>query len=83
MKKIIIKFKGDLFDINITKILAYPDNVYLIEYPNKSVLSSIIQPPIYIIEKENILSFQDEANLKYIDLLHSISQGIEENSHLF
>jgi hypothetical protein len=83
VKKITIKFQGESFEIDVTKIVAFPNNVYLIEYSNKSILFSIIPPPIYIIEKGNVFSFQDEINSICIDLLHSITLGIEENYNLF
>jgi len=83
MKKIKIKFQDCTFEIDITKIVAFPNNVFLIEYSNESILFSIIQPPIYIIKKGDVFSFQNEINSKYVDLLHSISQAIEENYNLF
>ncbi len=83
MKKITIKFQEESFEIDVSKIVAFPNNVFLIEYSNTSILFSIIQPPFYIIEKGNVFSFQDDLNSKHIDLLHSISNGIEENYNLF
>jgi hypothetical protein len=46
-------------------------------------LNTIVQSPIYIVEKDKIFAFQNNANIEYVDLLMSISKGIEENYNIF
>jgi hypothetical protein len=83
MKKIIIKFQEENVEINVTKITAFPNNVFMVNYSNENVLTKIIQPPIYIIEKDEMFEFQHPINSNHIDLLFSISQGIENNYSIF
>jgi hypothetical protein len=82
MKKIKIELWGKIFEINVEKIITFPNTVYLIEYSKSSNLNTIVQSPIYIVEKDKIFAFQNNANIEYVDLLMSISKGIEENYNI-
>ncbi len=79
MKKIKIIYKGETFEVNISKEKAYPNSLYKVEFENISKLSEILQSPIYIEEKKNLLSFIhiDAKTHDQIDLLGSIASGIE------
>ena len=79
MKNIIIEYSGESFEVSVTKIYAYPNNVYKIEYSNIRKLFLIIQSPVYIEVKDNIVSFQDVNNTEQIDLLKCFWQAIEDN----
>ena len=83
MKNIKIDLLGKIFEISIEKINTFPNTVYLIEYSKSSNLNTIIQSPIYIVEKDKIFAFQNNANIEYVDLLMSISKAIEENYNIF
>jgi len=83
MKKIKIDLLGKIFEISIEKINTFPNTVYLIEYSKSSKLNIIVQSPIYIVEKDEIFAFQNNSNIEYVDLLMSISKGIEENYNIF
>ena len=83
MKNIKIDLFGEIFEISIEKFNTFPNTVYLIEYSKSSNLNTIVQSPIYIVEKDNIFAFQNNTNIEYVDLLMSISKGIEENYNIF
>ena len=83
MKKIKIDLLGRIFEISIEKIITFPNTVYFIEYSKSNNLNTIVQSPIYIVEKDKTFAFQNNANIEYVDLLMSISKGIEENYNIF
>ena len=79
MKKINIIYKGDTFEVNISNEKAYPNSLFKVEFGDNSKLSEILQSPIYIEEKKNLLSYIhiDSKTQDQIDLLGSIASGIE------
>lgn len=79
MKKINIKYKGEIFEVNISNEKAFPNNLLKVEFENNSKLSEILQSSVYIEEKKSILSFKhiEVKNQDQIDLLASITLGIE------
>lgn len=79
MKKIKIKYKGEIFEVNISNEKAYPNNLLKVEFEKKSKLLEIMQSPVYIEEIKSILSFKhiEVKKQDQIDLLASIILGIE------
>jgi hypothetical protein len=58
LKKINIKYKGEIFEVNISNEKAFPNNLLKVEFENNSKLSEILQSSVYIEEKKSILSFK-------------------------
>lgn len=79
MKKINIEYSDEIFEVCLSKISAFPNDVFMIEFENNPKLLAVLQSPIYILEKTNVLSFPDVKNTEQIDLLRSFALGIEEN----
>lgn len=80
MRIINIKYLDDVFKVRLSKINAFPNDVYKIEFEKNPNLFAVLQSPVYIMEKTNVLSFPDVKNTEQIDLLMSFAEGIEENS---
>lgn len=79
MKKINIKYRDEIFEVNISNENAYPNNLLKIGFENNPKLLEILHSPVYIEENKDLLSFKhiDEKNQKQRDLLESIASGIE------
>lgn len=79
MKKINIEYLDEVFVVSLSKINAFPNGVYKMEFENNSKLLAVLQSPVYILEKPDVLSFPYVKNTEQIDLLRSFAQEIEEN----
>lgn len=83
MKVINIEYLDEVFEVNLSKINAFPNDVFKVEFENNPKLLEVIQSPIYITEKPDVLSFPDVKNTEQIDLLMSFALGIEKNIQSF
>ena len=63
--------------------MAFGENGDSLGDAKSSKLNIIVQSPIYIVEKDEIFAFQNNSNIEYVNLLMSISKGIEENYNIF
>jgi hypothetical protein len=79
MKKINIKYKEYIFEVNVSYENAYPNNLLKIEFENNLKLLEILRSPVYIEEKKGLLSFKhiEVINQNQRDLLDIIASGIE------
>ncbi len=66
------------YNINVTKVNAYPNNLLKVEFDDELKLLDIIESPIYIEMKNNILSFThvETNSLVQLELLNSIYEAI-------
>jgi hypothetical protein len=78
MKKIIVTYMGKIFEVNISKENAFPNNLLKVEFENNPELLAVLESPIFIEEKKDLLSFThiEVKNQDQIDLLGSIASGI-------
>jgi|GEM_PF-5680255 len=79
MKIINIEYLDDVLEVSLSKINAFPNDVYKIEFEKNPNLFAVFQSPVYILQKPTVLSFPDVKNTEQIDLLMSFAQVIEEN----
>lgn len=77
MKTINSNYKEEVFHLKIAKINAYPNNLLKVEYDNRKI-AQIIESPIYIEVKKNILSFThvETENFEQLDFLKFIFHEI-------
>jgi hypothetical protein len=78
MKTININYMNRSYNINVTKVNAYPNNLLKVEFDDELKLLDIIESPIYIEMKNNILSFThvETNSLVQLELLNSIYEAI-------
>lgn len=79
MKKINIEYLDMVFEVSISKISAFPYDVFKIEFDENPALIDVIESPVYITEKPDRLSFPDVQNTEQIDLLKSFTLALENN----
>lgn len=80
MEKIDILFNDEIFAVNVSTENAFPNNLIKVEFENNQELMTIIKSPVYLEEKNSMLSFThiDVKNREQLDLLISFALAIEE-----
>jgi len=79
MKKINIEYLGKVYEVNLSKINAFSNDVFKIEFEENPTLIEVMESPVYITEKPDRLSFPEVQNTEQIDLLMNFMLAIEEN----
>jgi len=79
MKTISINYSNESFKVQVTRINAFPNDVFKIEFEENPTLIEVMESPVYITEKPDRLSFPEVQNAEQIDLLKSFTLAIEEN----
>ena len=79
MKTIKISYKGAPFDIRVKRVNAFPNDVFEIEFSDNPGLTAILDSPVFIIEKSELLSLPEVQNINQRELLMSFAEVIEES----
>jgi len=79
MKKINIEYLDEAFEVRLTRIKAFPYDVFKFDFEDSPQLTKIMESPVYIVEMPSKMSFPEHKNTEQIDLLMSFALGIEEN----
>lgn len=79
MEKVDILFNDEIFTVNISTENVFPNNLIKVEFEDNRELLGIIESPVYIEEKNSMLSFIhiDVKSREQLDLLISFVLGIE------
>jgi len=79
MKTIKINYHGENYEIRLTRIKAFPYDVFKIDFDDNPILLKTMESPAYIVELPDKISFPNFQDLESHDLLMSFVWGIEQN----
>lgn len=79
MKTIEISYKGNLYCVRVKRVNAFPNDVFEIDFSNSTELTAMMESPVFIEEKSDILALPEAKNIDQRELLNRFVIGIQEN----
>ena len=79
MKTMPISYNGDLYYVRVKRVHAFPNDVFEIEFSNRTELIAIMESPVFIKEKSDMLALPEAKNIDQRELLNIFVIEIQEN----
>ena len=76
METIKISYQGKTFKVQFSRIKAFPNDVFKIDFEENSELIKVMESPVYITEKPDRLALPEVQNNDQRELLMSFAEGI-------